>query len=151
MKKKTSTIIFVIIFLAGLSLLLYPFVANEWNNYRQKRLISSYESKVSELEPDGEIDYEAEWKRAEAFNQALLPSILPDSFAIASASGMPMFPLQSTSAIAKSMLFISVTPTAARRAAIASCIVMLPSALISPAKQAVAEIPSVISKSASAL
>ena len=89
MKKKTSTIIFVIIFLAGLSLLLYPLVANEWNNYRQKRLISSYESKVSELESDGEIDYEAEWKRAEAFNQALLPSILPDSFAIASASDEP--------------------------------------------------------------
>ena len=64
-------------------------VANEWNNYRQKRLISSYESKVSELESDGEIDYEAEWKRAEAFNQALLPSILPDSFAIASASDEP--------------------------------------------------------------
>lgn len=89
MKKKISTILFVIIFLAGLSLLLYPFVANEWNNYRQKRLISSYESKVSELESDGEIDYEAEWKRAEAYNQALLPSILPDSFAIASASDEP--------------------------------------------------------------
>ena len=89
MKKKSSTIAFVIIFLAGLSLLLYPFVANEWNNYRQKRLISSYESKVSELESDGEIDYEAEWKRAEAYNKALLPSILPDSFAIASASDEP--------------------------------------------------------------
>ena len=89
MKKKSSTIVFVIIFLAGLSLLLYPFVANEWNNYRQKRLISSYESKVSELESDGEIDYEAEWKRAEAYNKALLPSILPDSFAIASASDEP--------------------------------------------------------------
>lgn len=89
MKKKASTIIFVMIFLAGLSLLLYPFVANEWNNYRQKRLISTYESQVSELEEEGAIDYEAEWKRAEAYNKALLPSILPDSFAIASAADEP--------------------------------------------------------------
>lgn len=89
MKKKISTILFVIIFLAGLSLLLYPFIANEWNNYRQKRLISTYESQVSELEEEGAIDYEAEWKRAEAYNKALLPSILPDSFAIASAADEP--------------------------------------------------------------
>lgn len=89
MKKKASTIIFVMIFLAGLSLLLYPFVANEWNNYRQKHLISTYESQVSELEAEGAIDYEAEWKRAEAYNKALLPSILPDSFAIASAADEP--------------------------------------------------------------
>lgn len=89
MKKKASTIIFVMIFLAGLSLLLYPFVANEWNNYRQKRLISTYESQVSELEAEGAIDYEAEWKKAEAYNKALLPSILPDSFAIASAADEP--------------------------------------------------------------
>lgn len=89
MKKKASTILFVMIFLAGLSLLLYPFVANEWNNYRQKRLISTYESQVSELEAEGAIDYEAEWKRAEAYNKALLPSILPDSFAIASAADEP--------------------------------------------------------------
>lgn len=89
MKKKTNTIFIVMIFLAGLSLLLYPFVANEWNNYRQKRLISTYESQVSELEAEGAIDYEAEWKRAEAYNKALLPSILPDSFAIASAADEP--------------------------------------------------------------
>ena len=43
MKKKTYKILIVIIFLAGLSLLLYPFVANQWNNYRQKQLISDYE------------------------------------------------------------------------------------------------------------
>lgn len=87
MKKKTSTILFILIFLVGLSLLLYPFVANEWNNYRQKRLISSYESQVSEIED--EIDYEAEWTRARAYNTALLPSILPDSFAIADAADEP--------------------------------------------------------------
>ena len=72
-----------IIFLAGLSLLLYPFVANQWNNYRQKQLISSYEQTVSQKEASNGIDYDAELKKAEAYNEALLPSILPDSFAIA--------------------------------------------------------------------
>lgn len=86
MKKRTTTIIFAILFLAGLSLLLYPFIANEWNNYRQKRLMSNYEEVVAEKEAAGEIDYEAEWEKARAYNEALLPSILPDSFAVAEAS-----------------------------------------------------------------
>lgn len=86
MKKRTTTIIFAIVFLAGLSLLLYPFIANEWNNYRQKRLMSNYEEVVAEKEAAGEIDYEAEWEKARAYNDALLPSILPDSFAVAEAS-----------------------------------------------------------------
>lgn len=86
MKKKATKIIIVLIFLAGLSLLLYPFIANQWNNYRQSRLISSYDETVSELEEEGSIDYESEWERAQAYNDALLPSILPDSFAVAEAA-----------------------------------------------------------------
>ncbi|MBU5249513.1 class C sortase [Coprococcus comes] len=86
MKSKTSKLMIGIIFLAGLSLLLYPFVANQWNNYRQKQLISSYEQTVSQKEASNGIDYDAELKKAEAYNEALLPSILPDSFAIADAS-----------------------------------------------------------------
>ncbi|MDD3362350.1 MAG: class C sortase [Hespellia sp.] len=85
MKKKTNTIVICIVFLAGLSLLLYPFVANQWNNYRQKQLISNYEQVVAEKEADGAIDYEAEMEKATAYNEALLPSILPDSFAVADA------------------------------------------------------------------
>ena len=83
MKSKTSKLMIGIIFLAGLSLLLYPFVANQWNNYRQKQLISSYEQTVSEKDAAHEIDYDAELQKAEAYNEALLPSILPDSFAVA--------------------------------------------------------------------
>ena len=86
MKSKTSKLMIGIIFLAGLSLLLYPFVANQWNNYRQKQLISSYEQTVSQKEASNGIDYDAELKKAETYNEALLPSILPDSFAIADAS-----------------------------------------------------------------
>lgn len=85
MKKRITTIIICILFLSGLSLLLYPFIANQWNNYRQKKLINRYEEVVSQK--GEEIDYEAEWAKAKAYNDALLPSILPDSFAIAEATG----------------------------------------------------------------
>lgn len=85
MKKKSSKIVIILIFLAGLSLLLYPLVANQWNNHRQKQLISNYESVVADKEAAGNIDYAAEMKKAEAYNDALRPSILPDSFAVAEA------------------------------------------------------------------
>lgn len=85
MKKKYFNIIIVAIFIIGLSLLLYPTIANQWNTYRQSKLISNYDKKVSELEAAGQIDYEKEWKRAKEYNSALVPMILPDSFAIADA------------------------------------------------------------------
>lgn len=88
MKKRLTTIIICILFLSGLSLLLYPFIANQWNNYRQKSLVSRYEEVVSQKEAGEEINYEAEWAKAKAYNEALLPSILPDSFAIAEATGV---------------------------------------------------------------
>lgn len=86
MKKKITTITICIMFLAGLSLLLYPFVSNQWNTYRQKKLISSYDEQISQKEEAGEIDYNKEWSEAMAYNEALLPSILPDSFAVSEAS-----------------------------------------------------------------
>lgn len=88
MKKKAGNLVIGIIFLAGLSLLLYPFVSNQWNNYRQKQLISGYEQVVSDKEAAEGIDYDAERKKAEDYNEALLPCVLPDSFALAESSGV---------------------------------------------------------------
>ena len=85
MKKRTTTIAVIIMFLAGLSLLLYPFVSDKWNDYRQSKLIATYDETVSQLESTGEIDYEEEWEKARAYNDALIPYILPDSFAAAEA------------------------------------------------------------------
>ena len=62
MKKKLSNIVIILIFVAGLSLLVYPFVANKWNSYRQDRLISNYEKIVSQKSDS--IDYDAEMKKA---------------------------------------------------------------------------------------
>lgn len=86
MKKKLINIFIVIFFIIGLSLLLYPTVANQWNTYRQSKLMSSYEEQVEEMESSGVVDMEKEWEKARAYNEALLPSILPDSFAVAEAS-----------------------------------------------------------------
>lgn len=86
MKKHATTILFIICFLAGLSLLLYPLVSNEWNNYRQSRLISTYDEVVAEQTAAGTIDYEEEKTQALDYNEALKPYILPDSFAIAEES-----------------------------------------------------------------
>ncbi len=86
MKKNVSKIFIIVLFLAGLSLLLYPFISNQWNNYRQKKLISNYDEVVGEKVKSGLIDYPSEWERAEVYNSDLLPSVLPDSFAVAEAS-----------------------------------------------------------------
>ena len=89
MKKKLSTILFAILFLAGLSLLLYPLIANEWNTYRQSQLLSTYEEVVAEKNAENPIDYTAEWEKAYAYNDALQPYLLPDSFAIAAQEEEP--------------------------------------------------------------
>ena len=68
MKKKLSNIVIILIFVAGLSLLVYPFVANKWNSYRQDCLISNYEKIVSQKSDS--IDYDAEMKKAKAYNDA---------------------------------------------------------------------------------
>lgn len=89
MKKYLKKMIIVFIFLSGLSLLLYPMISNKWNDYRQKQLITGYDKTVKEAQQAGRIDYEEEWKRARAYNEALLPAILPDSFAVAAYSEEP--------------------------------------------------------------
>ena len=83
MNKKITTTILILMFTAGLSLLLYPFTANQWNNYRQSRLITTYDETVAALDESGQIDYESEWQKALAYNEALDPYILPDSFSTA--------------------------------------------------------------------
>lgn len=88
MKKKLNTIFVVLLFLAGLSVLLYPLAANQWNSYRQSKLISQYTQGIESQAAGNEIDYELEWERANDYNQSLMPMILPDSFAQAESSGI---------------------------------------------------------------
>ena len=73
--------------IAGLSLLVYPLVANTWNNHVQATLVSDYSQTVDNAIAEGTLDVEAELEKAELYNEELLPSILPDSFAEAEANG----------------------------------------------------------------
>ena len=78
MKKKIPGIIFGLMFLIGFGILVYPTVADQWNTYRQSRLISSYERAISDMEPE---DFTAEWEKAQAFNDTLTQnSIYGDVF-----------------------------------------------------------------------
>lgn len=86
MKKKLNTILVALLFLAGLSVLLYPLIANQWNSYRQSKLISDYTQRIAEQDVEESIDYELEWAKADAYNHNLMPMILPDSFAVAQMS-----------------------------------------------------------------
>lgn len=89
MKKFFKNLIIILIFLSGLSLLLYPYISNEWNTYRQSKLMTTYEEVVQSINEETPIDYTSEFARANAYNEALVPYILPDSFAIAAASEEP--------------------------------------------------------------
>ena len=78
MKKKIPGIIFGLMFLIGFGILVYPTVADQWNTYRQSRLISSYERTISDMEPE---NFTAEWEKARAFNDTLTQnSIYGDVF-----------------------------------------------------------------------
>lgn len=68
MKRKISTFLFGLLFLTGFGILIYPTVSDQWNTYRQNQLISSYETRVSDLT---EEDFTEEWNKANAFNATL--------------------------------------------------------------------------------
>ena len=50
MKKFLIRLCVVILFLAGMGLLTYPVISNEWNNYVQSKLIDSYQSKLNNMD-----------------------------------------------------------------------------------------------------
>ncbi len=78
MKRKLINILVALLFLVGFGVLIYPTVSNQWNTYRQSRLISSYEAA---LEPMTEEDYTAEWEKARAFNDSFTENnIYGDAF-----------------------------------------------------------------------
>ncbi len=68
MKKKLLNFISVLLFLAGFGILAYPTISNQWNTYRQSRLITNYENTLEDMEPE---DYSREWETARNFNDVL--------------------------------------------------------------------------------
>ncbi len=69
MKKGTlSTVILIVVFLAGLSLLLYPTVSDYWNDLHQSRAVSGYVEQVANLE---NTEYDRILEEAREYNQWL--------------------------------------------------------------------------------
>lgn len=73
MKRKIANVLFGLWFLIGFGILVYPTVSDQWNTYRQSRLISNYEAVVENLT---EEDFSDEWQKAIAFDQALVQNNL---------------------------------------------------------------------------
>ena len=73
MKKRWSTILLILVLLAGASLLLYPTLSEVWNRHHQSRAIVSYAALVSELENE---EYTAILKAAHRYNDGIEPGTL---------------------------------------------------------------------------
>lgn len=77
MKKRAPTLILFIVFLIGLSLLLYPAVSNYVNEKSQTRAIAEYEKKLSDIPAD---NYSALLEAAQTYNAKLASE--PTSFTL---------------------------------------------------------------------
>ena len=66
---RLTTVILVLILIAGVCLLLYPSVSDYWNSFHQTRAIATYAEEVAGLDEDR---YEAVWQAAKEYNAALL-------------------------------------------------------------------------------
>ena len=68
MKKHGSTILLIIVFLVGLSLLLYPAFSDWWNSMHQSRAVASYVEQVANIDED---QYQELWSAAWDYNRSL--------------------------------------------------------------------------------
>ena len=68
MKKHGVTILLIMIFVVGLSLLLYPTIADYWNSFHQSSAIASYIGEVAEMDDDV---YREIWDSANKYNEKI--------------------------------------------------------------------------------
>lgn len=68
MKNRTSTIALLLVFLIGLSLLLYPTASDWWNSFHQSQAIAGYAEAVAQLD---DAAYEKAFAEAQAYNENL--------------------------------------------------------------------------------
>lgn len=74
MKKHFSTILLLVVFFVGLSVMLYPIISNWWNSRTQSALISEYEEAVKEANQNS---FEEEFQAADEYNKALKTVTMP--------------------------------------------------------------------------
>lgn len=78
MKRKGLILCTVLLFLVGLSLLLYPMASNAWNKQRSDRLIRLYKEKLASAQA---ADFSAAFDAVDAYNKTLAGRGVPDAFA----------------------------------------------------------------------
>lgn len=66
--KDLTTLLLVVMLLAGLSLLLYPSLSDYWNSFHQTRAITDYAETVAELD---KAQYDELWAAAQSYNAKL--------------------------------------------------------------------------------
>lgn len=94
MKNKLSTILLILVFLIGLSLLLYPTVSDYWNSLHQSRAIAGYAEAAALVDQE---QYDALLAQAEEYNRSL------------PGKELPLLPTQEDHALYESLLDISGT------------------------------------------
>ena len=67
-KRKWPTFILLLLFFIGLSVMLYPALADYWNSRTQSQAIVDYEAMLNNIQKE---DYTALFERAEEYNRAL--------------------------------------------------------------------------------
>lgn len=72
------TLIYLLIFLIGVSIMLYPVVSNLWNKHVFQMQVSSYDETVR----SGQVDLAKEMDTARQYNNALSPKEVPDAFSV---------------------------------------------------------------------
>ena len=75
MKKRWSTVLLILVFLVGLSLLLYPTISEHWNRYHQSHAITAYSDIIAAMD-DGESD--ALYEQAVAYNREIAAGMIEE-------------------------------------------------------------------------
>ena len=78
--KKKNYIGLGLLFLIGLSILLYPMISDAWNNHSDNIPISKSSSSSSSDEISKKID--SMWKAAEKYNEQIKQESVPDAFSV---------------------------------------------------------------------
>ena len=71
-----SVVGITLLFIVGLSIMLYPLVSNWWNQRFARQMVQSYDRAVKH----GNADFNKEFERAKVYNRELSPKAVPDAF-----------------------------------------------------------------------
>lgn len=75
--KKIKYLIMLILFLIGAGIFLYPTISDMWNQYRNVRLITEYDTSVTDL---SKSEYARLWKEAKEYNAEHPVNSIVDAF-----------------------------------------------------------------------